>query len=85
MDYLQLPEGYEPPSMDANIDGNAFSIVGNTKRALKDAGHEEIAERLMEVAFKGDYDTLLAVCASCVNFEFASDEDEGESDDEDEG
>lgn len=67
---LALPEGYEKPKMRGDIDGNAFSVVGNAKRALKNAGHADIAKRLSEVAFKGDYDFLLRACMECVEFVF---------------
>lgn len=83
MQAIALPEGFEKPKMRGDIDGNAFSILGATKRALKLAGHKDIAERLSEVALQGDYDALLATCSSCVEFVFPEyegldDEDEDE-------
>lgn len=78
---LNLPDGFKKPKMRGDIDGNAFSVVGNAKRALKAAGHRDIADRLGEVAFKSDYDFLLRACMECVDFVFP--EYEG-IDDEDE-
>jgi len=48
-------------------DGNAFAIMGNTKRALKDAGvpHEKISQMLDECT-KGDYPHLIATCMSAL-------------------
>ena len=50
------------------IDGNAFSIMGEVKRALKKAGRprEEIQEYLRE-SMAGDYNNLLAVVHKYVN------------------
>jgi hypothetical protein len=83
MKELALPEGFKKPKMRGDIDGNAFSVVGNTQRALKSAGYKDIASRLSSVAFKGDYDALLATCSACVEFVFPEyDFDADESDDE---
>lgn len=70
MKHIALPENFEKPRMRGDIDGNAFSVVGNTKAALKKAGHADIAKRLSEVAFQGDYNDLLATCSACVEFVF---------------
>lgn len=84
MQAIALPEGFEKPKMRGDIDGNAFSILGATKRALKIAGHKDIADRLAEVALQGDYNDLLATCSSCVEFVFPEyDLDEEEDEDED--
>jgi len=43
-------------------DGNAFSILGLTKRALKKAGNSQaVVDAYMEQATSGDYNHLLAV------------------------
>ena len=44
-------------------DGNAFAILGECKRALKNAGAstEQISEFMTE-AMDGDYDHLLQTC-----------------------
>lgn len=75
---LDLPSDFKKPKMRGDIDGNAFSVVGHAKRALKAAGHKDIAERLSEVAFQGDYDFLLRACMECVDFVFPEYEDEDE-------
>lgn len=82
MQAIALPEGFKKPKMRGDIDGNAFSVLGHTKRALKSAGHGDIAERLAKVALQGDYNSLLAACSSCVEFVFP--EYEGLDEDEDE-
>ena len=67
MQYINLPEGYKAPlNKDGNVDGNAFFIVGQTVKTLKQAGKQDIAKRLSEVIFKSeDYDTLICVCNGC--------------------
>lgn len=75
MKVIDLPKGYQPPKMRGDIDGNAFSVLGHTQKALKKAGHSDIAERLGSVALKGDYQSLLATCASCVDFVFTEFDD----------
>ena len=49
-------------------DGNAFSIIGTVRRALKRAGatNEELAE-FSEEAMSGDYDHLLQTARAWVN------------------
>lgn len=44
-------------------DGNAFAIMGNTKRALREAGvsAEKISQTIEECT-KGDYYHLIGVC-----------------------
>jgi hypothetical protein len=48
-------------------DGNAFSILGRVKSALKKAGMHEEAKQYMEEAMSGDYNHLLAVTMKYVN------------------
>jgi hypothetical protein len=83
MKHIALPEGFEKPKMRGDIDGNAFSVLGNTKAALKKAGHADIAKRLSEVALQGDYNALLAACSSCVEFVFPEYDFEEEDEEED--
>ena len=40
-------------------DGNAFSILGKVNKALKRAGHNDLAAEYMKEAMSGDYDHLL--------------------------
>ena len=42
-------------------DGNAFAILGRVRRALREAGHQELAEQYLKEAQAGDYDHLLRV------------------------
>lgn len=44
------------------VDGNAFSVMGFTARALRREGLRDLVERMHEEATAGDYDNLLAVC-----------------------
>ncbi len=50
-------------------DGNAFSILGRVRKALKRAGLHEEAEQYMKEATSGDYDTLLQVTMKYVEVE----------------
>lgn len=44
------------------IDGNAFSVMGYTARALKKSGHPDMVRCMYDRATKGDYEDLLWVC-----------------------
>ena len=48
-------------------DGNAFAIMGNTKKAMSDAGvaQEKISQMLDECT-KGDYSHLIATCVEAL-------------------
>ena len=46
--------------------GNAFAILGKVSKALKLAGHADLAEEFMSEAMKGDYDHLLATAVDYV-------------------
>ena len=54
----------KPEIMISGNDGNAFSIMGRVKRALRKTGHtaEEI-DQYIDDATSGDYGHLLAVTA----------------------
>jgi len=50
--------------------GNAFSVMGNVKRALKRAGaDQEYIDQYLEEAISGDYNHLLTVSMKYVNVE----------------
>lgn len=51
-------------------DGNAFSILGATRKALRKSGmsHEHV-DKIMQEAKSGDYDHLLATCMKHVDLE----------------
>ena len=42
-------------------DGNAFSILGKARRALRQAGRDDEWAAFQAEATRGDYDNLLAV------------------------
>jgi len=51
-------------------DGNAFSIMGLVKKALKQAGADaEYVDKYLNAATSGDYDHLLVVSMEYVNVE----------------
>ena len=51
-------------------DGNAFSIMGLVKKALKHAGADkEYIDKYLNAATSGDYDHLLAVSMGYVDVE----------------
>ena len=51
-------------------DGNAFSVIGLVKKALKHAGADkEYVDKYLNEAISGDYDRLLVVSMEYVNLE----------------
>ena len=51
-------------------DGNAFSVMGHVKKALKHAGADkEYVDKYLKKAISGDYDQLLVVSMEYVNVE----------------
>ena len=51
-------------------DGNAFSVMGLVKKALKHAGADkEYVDKYLKEAISGDYDHLLVVSMEYVNVE----------------
>jgi len=44
------------------VDGNAFSIMGYTAKALRQVGLSDKIEEMYESATKGNYYRLIAVC-----------------------
>ena len=51
-------------------DGNAFAIIGKTKRALRDAGNsrEDIENYIVQM-MGGDYDNVLSMALAVLEFE----------------
>ena len=43
-------------------DGNAFSIMGRVRKALRRAGREDLVEPFTKEATSGNYANLLATC-----------------------
>ena len=62
------------------VDGNAFSVMGYTARALKRSGHPDLVDKMHEEATSGDYDNLLSVCMEYIDI---ANGDEEEDEDED--
>jgi len=50
-------------------DGNAFNVIGKVTRALRQAGHGELAEQFKREATSGDYDNLLRTVMEYVEVE----------------
>ena len=49
------------------VDGNAFSVMGYTSRALKRTGHRDLVERMKNEAMSGDYNNLICVCMKYID------------------
>lgn len=50
------------------VDGNAYSIMGYTARAMKDAGcSKEEVDKMHEEAMSGDYSNLICVCDNWID------------------
>ncbi len=50
-----------------NWDGNVFAIMGNTRRALKDAGvPQENISQVIEECTKGDYSHAVGTCVKAL-------------------
>jgi len=47
-------------------DGNAFAILGRVSKALRKAGHPDLAKEFLEEAMSGDYNHLLQTCMKYV-------------------
>lgn len=44
------------------VDGNAYSVMGYTSNALKQAGLGNKSDEMIKEATSGDYNNLLCVC-----------------------
>jgi len=67
------------PIVKGPIDGNAYVVMGEVRRALKKAGQGDKVDEYTERATSGNYDNLLRVSMEYVDFELG-DEDEDEDD-----
>jgi hypothetical protein len=54
-------------------DGNAFAIMGRVSKALKRAGHADLAEKYLQEAQSGDYNHLLVTTLEYVEEEEVDD------------
>lgn len=51
----------------AGVDGNAYSIMGYTSRALKQTGHRDLVDTMFSEATSGDYNNLICVCMKYID------------------
>ena len=58
------------------VDGNAFSVMGYTAKALKRSGHSDLVNQMHKEATFGDYDNLLMVCQKYIDIANEEVEDE---------
>lgn len=49
------------------VDGNAFSVMGYTARALKREGLRDLVDDMHKEAMAGDYDNLICVCLKYID------------------
>ncbi len=50
------------------VDGNAYSIMGYTQRAMKEVGFEKSdIEQMHKDATSGDYNNLICVCVDWID------------------
>ena len=49
------------------VDGNAFSVMGYTAKALRTAGLSDKVKTMNKEATSGDYNNLLCVCVGYVD------------------
>ena len=64
------------------VDGNAFSLMGYTGRALKNEGLGDQVSEMQNEAMSGDYDNLIRVCMKYIDVANLKAEMNGYSDDE---
>ena len=65
-----------------SIDGNAFSIMGYTARALRNEGLGNLVDEMQKKATSGDYYNLIAVCDGYVDMANQKAVENGYEDDE---
>lgn len=53
----------------AGRDGNAFSIIGLVRLAIRNSNHPELEKAFMREATEGDYNHLLQACMRYVSVE----------------
>ncbi len=72
MNDIQKPSCLEIPFTNAVVqltgkDGNAFTIIGVVRRAIRKSNHPELEQEFMREATQGDYDHLLQTCMRYVS------------------
>lgn len=63
-------------------DGNAYSLMGYTARALRNEGLRDLEQEMMKKATSGDYYNLIAVCDDYLQMANRKAEENGYEDDE---
>ena len=61
MPQITTPQGFIPADIDlAEVDGNAFAIIGAVSRALRRAGNDKsVVDTFAAEAMSGNYDHVL--------------------------
>lgn len=49
------------------VDGNAYSVMGYTGRALRNEGLGNLVEEMQDKAMSGDYNNLLCICMDYID------------------
>lgn len=49
------------------VDGNAFSVMGYTAKALRETGHKDLVKQMQTEAMSDDYNNLLRVCCRYID------------------
>jgi hypothetical protein len=49
------------------VNGNAYSVMGYTARALRNEGLSDLVDEMHQRAKSGDYDNLLCVCMEYID------------------
>lgn len=50
------------------VDGNAFSLIGYTSKALKREGLSHLVDEMTSKAMSGDYDNVIRTCLGYLEF-----------------
>ena len=74
MDKLKKTSCLEIPFTDAVVqlvekNGNAFTIIGVVRRAIRKSNHPELEQEFMREVKQDDHDHLLQVCMRYVSVE----------------
>lgn len=66
------------------VDGNAYSLMGYTARALRNEGLRKLEQEMMQKASSGDYYNLIRVCDEYLDMANKKAEENGYEAEEDE-
>lgn len=62
------------------VNGNAYSVMGYTARALRNEGLRDLVDEMHRKATSGDYNNLLCVCMDYVDIANDAAEENGYAD-----